>query len=309
MKIRLNILILILAATLDFLSCKPTGEKSEEETVAEVRTPVTVAEVSRGPISEYIELNAISAFLQKSYPKANANGYLENVNIKLGDYVKKGQILFTIKNKESQSLGNVVNALDTSFRFTGLNSIKAGDQGYITQLSHHDGDYVQDGEQLAVISDMNSFVFLLDLPYELRPVVMSQKTLELTLPDGEKLIGTIASSLPIIDAASQTQSIILKVNPPHPIPENLIAKVKVIKTFKTNSISIPKSAVLTNDTQSDFWVMKLIDSTTAVKVMVRKGIETNDRVEIIEPPFAPSDKVLITGNYGLPDTAKVQILQ
>jgi hypothetical protein len=53
--------------------------------------------------------------------------------------------------------------------------------------------------------------------------------------------------------------------------------------------------------------MKLIDSATAVKVPVRKGIETKDRVEILEPVFSPGDKILVTGNYGLPDTAKVKV--
>ena len=39
-------------------------------------------------------------------------------------------------------------------------SIKAGSGGYISQVNHQPGDYVQDGEQLAVISDAGSFVFI-----------------------------------------------------------------------------------------------------------------------------------------------------
>ena len=53
--------------------------------------------------------------------------------------------------------------------------------------------------------------------------------------------------------------------------------------------------------------MKMIDSITAVKVAVIKGMETKDRVEIVSPKFSPDDKILLTGNYGLPDTAKVKI--
>jgi hypothetical protein len=53
--------------------------------------------------------------------------------------------------------------------------------------------------------------------------------------------------------------------------------------------------------------MKLIDSATAVKVPVKKGLETKDRVEILSPAFAPSDRILLTGNYGLSDTAKVKV--
>ena len=111
-----------------------------------------------------------------------------------------------------------------------------------------------------------------------------------------------------MDPASQTQNIILRVNATHPIPENLIAKVRVVKTAKENTNSVPKSAVLSDETQDEFWVMKMIDNTTAVKVPVKKGIEIADKVEIISPLFSPHDKILITGNYGLPDTAKVKIV-
>ena len=51
--------------------------------------------------------------------------------------------------------------------------------------------------------------------------------------------------------------------------------------------------------------MKMINDTVAVKVLVKKGIETADKVEIIEPALQLKERFLATGNYGLPDTAKV----
>jgi multidrug efflux pump subunit AcrA (membrane-fusion protein) len=299
--------ILFLLSTC-FVSCKPAA-KPEAEPAVDARTPVTVATVSSEPLTEYVELNAVSAFLQKSYVKATANGYLQTVDAHLGKYVEKGSLLFQLKTKEAQSIGNSISVLDSSLKFSGMINIKANDHGYITQLNHQTGDYVQDGEQLAAISDMSSFVFLLNLPYELRPLLVNKKSVELILPDGEKLNGQIASYMPTVDSASQTQSIVIKVNPSHSIPENLIAKVRIIKTAKTKAISLPKAAVLSNETQDDFWVMKMIDSSTAVKVPIKKGIETADRVEVVTPPFSLNDKILISGNYGLPDTAKVKIAQ
>jgi hypothetical protein len=63
--------------------------------------------------------------------------------------------------------------------------------------------------------------------------------------------------------------------------------------------------VLSDETENNFWVMKMIDSVTAVKIPVKKGLSTQDRVEILSPVFSPSDRILVSGNYGLPDTAKV----
>lgn len=289
-------------------SCK-AKETNQEEEKADVQTPVTVTSVSNEMMEDYVELNATSSFLQKWYVKANITGYLQTANVQLNKYVTKGELLYTIKTKEAESIGNTISILDSTLKFTGINKIPAVASGFISLVNHQAGDYVQDGEQLAEITDTKSFVFLLNMPYELRPYVMNKKSLELILPDGEKLTGIISGTMPSMDPSSQTQNIILKVNAPHPIPENLIAKVKIVKMVKNKTTSVPKSAILTDETQSDFWVMKMIDSTTAVKVPVKKGIEMADKVEILSPVFSSGDKILITGNYGLPDTAKVKIVQ
>jgi len=290
-------------------SCSDPAPADETTVPQKTQTPVTITFAHRDTMIDQIQVNATSTFLLKGFAKANATGYLRSSLVHVGQPVRSGQVLFTIRTKESETIGNAINNLDTTFHFSGSNTIRAGANGYITQLNHQAGDYVQDGEQLAVISDVNSFAFLLDLPYELRPYMQNKTTVELVLPDGEKLQGTVAGSLPSVDPASQTQSIFIKVNAGHAIPENLVAKVKITKNLKNNTVSLPKAAVLADETQTSFWIMKMTDSNTAVKVPVKKGIETNDRVEIVSPPLSPSDKILLTGNYGLADTAKVKIIQ
>jgi multidrug efflux pump subunit AcrA (membrane-fusion protein) len=308
-QLRNIISIFLFAGLMVACQSKPAEKVSEGKQDDSVSTgiPVTVTHVESGAMNETIEVNAVSSFLLKTYVKANANGYLQNVNAQMGRYVSKGQDLFTIKTKEAQSLGNTVTSLDTSLHFEGVIHIKAPGSGYITQLTYQAGDYVQDNEQLAVITDTKSFVFILDLPYELKPYLPNNKNVQVKLPDGTILNGYIANALPTVDAVSQTQNYIIKVNTDKQIPENLIAKVSLIKKAKLNTVSVPKSAVLTDETQSQFWIMKMIDSTTAVKVPVKKGMETTDKVEILSPPLSVNDMILLTGNYGLSDTARVSI--
>jgi hypothetical protein len=115
--------------------------------------------------------------------------------------------------------------------------------------------------------------------------------------------------MPTVESVSQTQNIIIKVNPSHTIPENLVSKVRIPKMVRTHAISVPRAAVLSDETQTNFWVMKMADSVTAVKIPIKKGIETRERIEILSPAFSKSDRFLITGNYGLPDTARVKVIQ
>jgi multidrug efflux pump subunit AcrA (membrane-fusion protein) len=288
-----------------------SGGQSATEDVAAVspQSSVTVTTIDTGQLADSIVLSATSAFLQKNYVSSNAIGYIQRVGIQPGKYVEKGHLMFSIRTKEAQSIGNTINVLDTTFKFSGTNNIRASRSGFVTQLLHQVGDYVQDGEQLAIISDRESFAFVMQLPYELRAVIRNNQNLVLTLPDGERLNGHIASVMPSVDTLSQTQGIIIKVNSGHPIPENLVAKASITKNVRSKAASFPKSAVLSNETQDEFWVMKLINDTTAVKVPIKKGIESAGRVEILSPKFTVADRVAVSGNYGLADTAKVKIVK
>jgi multidrug efflux pump subunit AcrA (membrane-fusion protein) len=297
------LLLLVMAA-----SCHSKTTTETEVAAPETITPVTITSISTEPMAEYIELNATSTFLQKAYVKASTNGYITSVNAQMGKMVSSGQTVFILKTKEAHSIGNTINLLDTSFHFSGIISIKAGTAGYVSEINHQPGDYVQEGEQLAVISDVRSFVFILNLPYELRSYVLDKKIVELLLPDGKSLPGNIASVMPVVDSASQTQNIVIRVNEKN-LPTNLIAKVRIIKTAKPSTISLPKQSVLSDETQTHFWVMKVTDDTTAIKVPVTKGMEINDRIEILSPRLANTDHFLLTGNYGLADTAKIKIVQ
>lgn len=295
-----------------WMSCK-SGSKPDAAAPAEeapaVTTPVTLTEPLTGSMADTVELNATSSFLLKTFVKSSATGYLQLVNAEIGRNVSRGEELFLVKTKEAQSLGNTITRLDSSFRFDGSIHIRSPGTGYISQLNYRSGDYVQDGEQLATITDTKSFVFMLALPYELRLLLPIGKRVLLRLPDGTALNGYVSRAMQTVDSVSQTQSFMIKVNSERQIPENLIAKVTLVKHAKSNTTSLLKSAVLTDETQSQFWIMKMIDSGTAVKVPVIKGLETSDKVEILSPVLHAGDKILLTGNYGLGDTAKVTIIK
>jgi multidrug efflux pump subunit AcrA (membrane-fusion protein) len=298
--------VIALIYLLSAVSCHKTPESNSADEL-EGYTPVTVTHAAFDGLTDALSLNATSAFLLKTSVKSDVNGYLQKVNIHLGQRVSQGQELFIVRSKESEHLGNTISRLDTSLHFSGLVHIKSPASGYITALSYQAGDYVQDSEVLATISDLSSLVFLLELPYELTVYLSENKTVELTLPDGKKYRGIIESPLPAVDPVSQTQSFVIRIPGISSIPENLVATVKFIRRSKTNAVVIPKEALLTDETQTEFWIMKMTDSVTAIRVPVTRGLETSDKVEIISPGLMPSDLILLTGNYGLPDTAKVMI--
>jgi multidrug resistance efflux pump len=251
-------------------------------------------------------LNAVSSFLKKSTIKSTTTGVIESIDINLGDNVETGQLLVTIKTKEASALEKSTYS-DTTFNFKGLIKIKSTKDGIISSISHHKGDYVQEGDELAIISEQSSLVFLLEVPFELRDYIKKGATCDIMLPDNRVIQGIISSKLPVMDMQSQTENYIIKPVNDVKLPENLIVKIKIVKNAKQNAIVLLKPAVLTNETQTDYWVMKLLNDSIAIKVSITKGIENSDKIEILSPAFNKPDRILLTGNYGLADTAKVVI--
>jgi biotin carboxyl carrier protein len=281
-----------------------SNSKTDEKEI-EPKTPVTITNVVQAQLAETIDLRATSVFIVKDNVKSNLSGYIHEVHVILGDYVKKGQLLFTLKTKEASALS--VKSNDTTFNFSGIIEIHSPLSGVITTLSKQNGDYVQEGDELAVVAEQSSLVFILEVPYESKKYVKTGISCNITLPGGDVVKGIVNSEMLTVDSESQTQKFILKPMSSSPLPENLVAKVEIVKSVRPSAQTLPKDAVLTDETQTEWWVMKLINDSTAVKVQVKKGIETSDKIEILEPKFEITDKILLTGNYGLPDTSRVVI--
>ena len=112
-----------------------------------------------------------------------------------------------------------------------------------------------------------------------------------------------------MDAQSQTIRYVIKPISAGRLPANLIGTVRLVRSTNDKALVLPKLAVLGDETQTEFWVMKLINDSTAIKVIVKKRFENNDEVEITDPILAATDRIILTGNYGLPDTARISIIK
>ena len=289
-----------------FISCK---EKVEPEKGIETIVPVALTTIDTTGIESYIDLNATTTYLVKNVIKANATGYLNSVNVAVNDYVSKGKELFSIKTREAKVLGNTINKIDPTLNFGGAIRVHSNTNGIVTAVNVQPGDYVQDGDALVTINDAKSFAVVLSLPYELKKYVSVGKVFSVVVPDETTRNATVQKFMSTVDAASQTQNVVLKIDGKQDIPENLIVKVRINKTSNSSIISLPRAAVLSDETETDFWIMKMINATTAIKIPIKKGIQTDEKIEILSPVLTSDDKILLSGNYGVGDTIKVKVIK
>jgi hypothetical protein len=296
--------IIYFSLIIGLAGCRNSGNKAEDEIVA--RTPVTVTSLVHKSISETLELPAVSLFIRKNIIRSATTGTVETVSVVPGDFVKKGELLFTVKTLEASALHGSLNG-DTTLVFKGLIQTKSPKDGVVSSISHQNGDFVQEGDELAVLSDQNSLVFNLEVPFELRKYVEQGKSCLLRFPDSTIVKGVISVRLPEMDVQSQTLSYLIQPIGTGRLPQNLMTTAIINKSTRTNVQVLPRAALLGNETQTEFWIMKVVNDSTAVRVPVKKGIENYDEVEITYPQFLPEDRILVTGNYGLGDTAAIII--
>jgi hypothetical protein len=293
----------LIIAVLVLPGCHQNRPAADEET--RVKVPVTVTGINTRTMIDYAEMTATSKFLNKSVISSHASGYIQKVYHNPGENVKKGQELFTIQTKEAAALSD--DSLN-QMEFPGLIHVKAAIDGMIISVDHPEGDFVMEGQSLGTISVPSSLVFILDVPYEATPYIKLNGICEVLLPGGESIKARISSRFPSMSESPQTQQYIAEPITVKDIPENLIAKIRVVKKEIIEARTLPKACVLSDEVMKHFWVMKLINDRMAIRVDVTTGLMDGNDIEITNPVFSKDDLFLATGNYGVGDTVNVKVL-
>ncbi|MGC9151161.1 MAG: efflux RND transporter periplasmic adaptor subunit [Microbacter sp.] len=296
-------ILLVFMALVTMIACSSKKSTSEQELPPKVE--VQVCYPMKGSISSYVTINGKTVFLKKNVITAPFSGYISSVLIHQGDRVSKNQPLFMLETKEERALSTMPHASVDAGRIKIVSPL----QGFISDLAvSANGTYVVEGTPLATVSEDQQATILLNLPYEYHALVGQGSSCTVMLPDRTTLKGLISKILPTIDPVSQTQTVYVRPLTNRTLPENLNVTVRLLDATHHQTWLVPKNAVLTNETQDHFWVMKVVHDTLAVKVPIEKGIENDSIIEIRHGAIQSNDPVITEGNYGLADSTAVKIV-
>ncbi len=291
-----------------FVAChKPIVE---EESIIKAKVSVNVVSLHKGIVKDELALSATTLYLKRNVVTATIPAFISQVYIKLGDAVREGQVLYQLETKERRALGSQAVMPDSASTSFGRIVVKAPATGIITTLDKQQiGDYVLEGGQLCTIAESSALAFAVNVPFEFNTFAKAGMQCTLVFPDNSIHTGTFTTPLTTMNALAQTQTILAKSNQAVFLPENLIIKVVVEKSTEKPQQVLPKECVLSDEMLENFWVMQLINDTTAVRVDIKLGNKNRVTVEVKSPTFSQDAKFLISGNYGLPDTAYVKVIR
>jgi len=291
-------------------ACHGAAPADEDAAGPPPRAQVQAVTVSTQSLTQYRTFPATSTYPRKSTVTAPVAAYVTQVRVKLGDQVRAGQVLFSLETKERRALGNDAQRIDPSLKGFGLVSVTAPASGIVSVLNiQQAGDYLLEGALLCTVAESSQLVFQLNLPYEYHALAQGNPSCTIVLPDSTRLTGTVQAPLASVSPGQSEVYLVRPNNPPRVIPENLIVQVRLTQTKQPNAQTLPAGCVLADETLHHFWVMKLVNDSTAIKVPVTLGVQNPQEIEIKSPTFGPGDRILSTGNYGLADTANVKLVR
>jgi len=284
-----------------FNSCaKKETKEAEQIPVVSVKT----SPVTSGEIENSLSFNGKTIYLRKNLVVSPISGYVSKMSVKFGDAVKKGELLFEIQTKENKALES------SNAGNMGIIKVVSPSNGVISTLNiTASGAYIVEGGALCTVSESNYVMIQLNLPFEFNSLVKTGTRCMLVLDENTKFEGIVYQILPTVDEANQTQQILIKPVTNKKLPENLNLAVEILKAKHNSSCLIPRDAVMTNETQSKFWVMKVVNNKLAVKVPFTKGIENDNMVEALSSGLTDADRVITEGAYGLNDSTVIKVVK
>lgn len=293
--------IVLLTLVLSLYGCGQRDASDESVQEEKPRTAVTLTHAAYGKIEKEIVLSATAVYQSKSVVSAPVPAFVKDVLVSPGTRVRAGQTLYRLESKEQHALGSANRALIP---------IKAECNGIVLEVQQQAGCYVMEGTALCTIAEAGSLVFEINVPYEQRRYAYNGSRCNIQLPDGTQLPATVCAPLATMNTVSQSERVIARAKTSF-LPEGMNAKAVFITNRHSakKTLILHKRAVQSDEMLAEYWVMKLSDDSTVVKVPVKTGNSNASEIEVKSDALSPQDRIVLTGGYGLEDGAKVVVIK
>ena len=185
--------------------------------------------------------------------------------------------------------------------------IRSPMDGVITDRPLYPGEMAAAGTPLLTVMDISSVIAKAHIPQKDAAALKVGDKGTMTVPGiDEPIEGKVTVISPALDPNSTTVEVWLEAkNPKHELKPG--ASVQLALTAKTlkDALVIPTNSVITAPDGATAVMLAGADGRAHQKP-VKLGIRSGDDVQIVDGVTA-SDKVVVTGAYGLPDNTKIKI--
>lgn len=300
-----NIFPFMVIFALVVTSCN--GDKNPAATPQKAAIEVKTAVVTNRDIKEYQDFNGVTQYLKKESLRANITGYISYLPYERGSQVRRGATFATLRTKEQTALAEAVKIDSSLAQFAKPLRITTNAAGIITQLNVVKGDYVAEGDILAVIAQPKTLMVRVNVPFSEKSNMEIGTPCQIIIPNQNSIDAKITGRMPVIDSVNQTQAFLIAL-PDQQLPERLNVNVRTVLKQDSTALSVPHEALQTNELMTEFWIMKVFNDTLAIKEKVTPLLQNDSVVQINSGNVKLGDRVVTEGSYQMQDSTKVKIM-
>lgn len=314
----LSALVLLLPAC----SRKDGNESAQPPPPVETLAPsVRVARAARTNLHEVVLAPGRTVATAETVVHAPFDGILQRLTVNDGDRVTKAQPLGSLISQNSlaelEGARSMLSSAQTKAqRVDARRAIELAEASRVERpllapvagivVSHQasQGDLLTAHDPILTIANDGSIVFMADVP---------QGHLQAVRPGQRAEVSLYASSQPLAAAVhgvlpgntDLVAPVRLDLLPSQPVP-GLFGEARILVGIRSDVVAVPAAAVLRDDI-TGATRLAIVSGDRARWLAVETGVEDRGLVEIRSPPFEPGTQVIVQGQSGLPDGARVVI--
>ena len=336
------ILLIMSSLLLTFISCanEEIESKSMEQIYKEEGVPVKIQKVNTTTFQKITNYNGMLTGIEQSSAYASFGGKIEKVLVKVGDYVKKDQVLVTFPTDIPSAQYNQVKVayqniektygrmktllnkgaisqqdydnIKTQYDVTKANwdavrkmvKVKSPITGYVTKVTVRATDNVQKESELVTISNtskLKSRIFVTEKDFP--KLQKGQKVIAFW--NDFKIIGSVVQVDMTKDRMKQGFGVMIEFdNPENKLPSGITLEMNIIIKNNPNSIVVDKKYITTIN--NDFFVF-IEKNNTSVKQAIKIGSRNEMQYEILEG-LNIGDNLIIEGHKMIKNNQKIKVL-
>jgi len=298
--------------------------KGGEEAPAPVAVPVRVAPVTRASLSRVVSAPGQTNALAQQKVRAPFSGTLLELTVTDGDEVRKGQSVGLIVSRDSAAAlegaremergartdvekADAARALELAQRNLVRVPIHAEADGVVLSHAAAAGDRVAEDQELLTVAERRSLAFVAGVAQNDLAAVRPGQPVSVEIAGRPRAVeGVVHDVLPAANAGDFTAPVRVDFRELPPKMAIGLFGTARITVESREALTVPDAAILRDDV-SGVARVALVKDGKAHWVDVVTGLRGPAGTEIVSPALTTSDRIVVSGQVGLPEGAGVTI--
>jgi RND family efflux transporter MFP subunit len=301
------------------------GARTETDSAAAEATPVRIAIAVRGSMARLVAGPGRTDALDVQKVRAPYTGTLESLHVAIGDQVRGGQLLGTVVAQASQAAlagaeamsraastpaqrSDAARALELAKANIVQTPLRAPRAGTVVSRGASQGDLVSQGDSIVSIASAGSIVFLARIAQMDIARVRPGQQADIVFPGRSAPLRGVVHGLLPADTSAMTIPVRIDLLAGNTIPIGLFGTAHITVGAANNVTIVPLAALLRDDVSGITRMAVVSSKDVAHWITVTTGLQRGDSVEITSPPLAAGERVILSGQVGLPEGSRVRVV-